>query len=129
VKENIDKLPLKEVKKKVMYHDPCHLGRKFEYYDIPREIIEAVPGIELIAFEKEKQDAQCCGAGGGVKSAKPDIANNLAKQKMDEAKEKGADMVVSACPFCELNLNDNCEEIPVVDILNLLMESLGEVKE
>ncbi|RZN47416.1 hypothetical protein EF808_04520 [archaeon] len=129
VKENIDKLPLKEVKKKVMYHDPCHLGRKFEYYDIPREIIEAVPGVELIAFEKEKENAQCCGAGGGVKSAKPDIANNLAKKKMDEAKEKGADMVVSACPFCELNLNDNCEEIPVVDILNLLMESLGEVKE
>jgi len=125
VKEHIEKLPLKDVKKKVMYHDPCHLGRKFGYYDIPREIINAVPGVELIAFDKEKEQAQCCGAGGGVKSAKPDMANNLAKKKMEEAQEKGADMVVSACPFCELNLGDNSDHIPVVDILNLLMESMG----
>ncbi|MBN1786221.1 MAG: hypothetical protein JW825_04460 [Candidatus Methanofastidiosa archaeon] len=125
IKENIGKLPLKEVKKKVMYHDPCHLGRKFSYYDVPREIIKAIPGIELVPFDKEKENAQCCGAGGGVKSAKPDLANDLAKKKMEEAKGKDVDMVVSSCPFCELNLADNCEDIPVVDILNLIMESLG----
>ncbi len=126
IKQNIDKLPLKEIKKKVMYHDPCHLGRRFDYYDIPREVIQAIPGIELIPFDREKENAQCCGAGGGVKSAKKDLANNLAKKRMDEAAEKGADMVVSTCPFCELNLGQNSEkEIPVVDILNLIIESLG----
>jgi len=125
IKENLDKLPLKPVNKKVMYHDPCHLGRKFDYYEIPREIIEAIPGIELVPFEKEKENAQCCGAGGGVKSAKPELANELAQKRMDEAKDKAADMVVSSCPFCELNLGDNNNDIPVVDILNLIMESLG----
>jgi len=110
-----------------MYHDPCHLGRKFSYYDIPREIIEAVPGVELVPFELEKENAQCCGAGGGVKSGMPDLANELATKRMDEAKEKKADMVLSSCPFCELNLGDN-SDIPVVDILNLLIESL-EAKE
>ena len=126
IHENLDKLPLKEVKKKVMYHDPCHLGRKFDYYDIPREIIEAIPGVELIAFDQEKENAQCCGGGGGVKSAKPDIANKLAAERMEEAKGKSADVVISSCPFCELNLGDNAGDIPVLDILNLLMESLGE---
>ena len=62
-----------------------------------------------------------------MKSAKKDLANKLAKKRMDEASEKGADMVVSTCPFCELNLGQNSDkEIPVVDILNLIMESLGE---
>jgi len=127
IKENIDKLPLKEIKKKVMYHDPCHLGRKFDYYDIPREIIEAIPGVELIPFDEEKENSQCCGAGGGVKSARPEIANDLAQKRMDEAKEKNADVVLSSCPFCELNLADNNNDIPVMDILNLLMEAM-EVK-
>lgn len=125
IKENLDKLPLKEIKKKVMYHDPCHLGRKFDYYDIPRDIIKSIPGIELIPFEKEKENAQCCGAGGGVKSAMPDLSDKLAQKRMDEAKEKDADMVLSSCPFCELNLGENNNDIPVVDILNLLMESMG----
>ncbi|MDD4280660.1 MAG: heterodisulfide reductase-related iron-sulfur binding cluster [Candidatus Methanofastidiosa archaeon] len=130
IRQNIDKLPLKEIKKKVMYHDPCHLGRRFGYYEIPREILQLIPGVELVPFDREKENAQCCGAGGGVKSAKNDLANSLAKKRMDEAAEKGADMVVSTCPFCELNLGQNTDKgIPVVDILNLLMESLGEASQ
>ncbi|MBQ2227091.1 MAG: succinate dehydrogenase/fumarate reductase iron-sulfur subunit, partial [Methanobrevibacter sp.] len=122
LEDKIDASKLKEVKMKVTYHDPCHLGRGQGIKDAPRNIIEMIPGVE---FEEMKYPCQCCGAGGGIKSGKPDIALDLSKSKAEMIKDTGAENVITICPFCELNLQDGldaigCEDIKSMHILKLL---------
>lgn len=95
------KLKLKnEVKMRVTYHDPCHLGRHSGIYDAPRKLLRMIPGIELIEMERSGAHARCCGAGGGLKSGYPDIQNKISQQRIKEAEATGATELVSACPFC-----------------------------
>ena len=120
--DKIDKDKLKEVNMTVTYHDPCHLGRGQGIKDQPREIIEMIPGVE---FKEMKYPCQCCGAGGGIKSGKPEIAMDLSKAKAKMIKDTEADAVVTICPFCELNLQDGldaigCSDIKSMHILELL---------
>ena len=120
--DKLDTSKLKEVDMKVTYHDPCHLGRSQGIKDQPRDIIEMIPGVEL---EEMKYPCQCCGAGGGIKSGKPEIAMDLSKSKAEMIKDTGADAVITICPFCELNLQDGlnaigCEDIKSMHILELL---------
>ena len=123
--DKIDKNKLKEVDLTVTFHDPCHLGRGQGIKDQPREIIEMIPEVK---FNEMKYPCQCCGAGGGIKSGKPDIAMDLSKSKAKMIKDTGADAVVTICPFCELNLQDGlnaigCEDIKSMHLLELLNES------
>ena len=116
---------MKEVNMKVTYHDPCHLGRGQGIKDQPREIIEQIPGVE---FEEMLYPCQCCGAGGGIKSGRPEIAMELSKAKADMIKDTGADAVITICPFCQRNLQDglndiNEENIKTMHILELLEKS------
>ena len=120
--DKLDASKLKEVNMKVTYHDPCHLGRGQGIKDQPREIIEMIPGVEL---EEMKYPCQCCGAGGGIKSGRPEIAMDLSKSKAEMIKETGAEAVVTICPFCELNLQDGlnaigCGDVKSMHILELL---------
>jgi len=94
------KLKLKNTKMKVTYHDPCYLGRYCRLYDIPRELIQSIPGIELIEMERNRMDAWCCGAGGGVKLGKHDYAAAVGKERVEEAIASTADVLVTACPVC-----------------------------
>jgi len=123
LQDKLDKLQLSEVKGKVTYHDPCHLGRGSGVYDAPREVIQAIPGLEFVEFEHCRENADCCGAGGGVKSAKPDLANELGRKRGEQAKTMGVDAILSACPFCELNLGDN-SEIRNLDVCELLLKAI-----
>lgn len=123
IKDKIGKLKMKGVKAKVSFHDPCHIGRKFGFYEPPREVIKLIPQTELIEFKENRENAQCCGAGGGIKSAKPDLANKLAKKRMQDAKELGVDLVLSICPFCELNLGQN-SDMKVIDLVDYLVMAI-----
>lgn len=116
----------KPVKMKVTYHDPCHLGRYTGVYDAPRNILEAIPGIELSEMPRNRQNAFCCGAGAGVKTAYPEFARWTAGERIREARSTGAKAVVTACPFCEQNLMDAAgNSIEVTDILELVRESMA----
>jgi heterodisulfide reductase subunit D len=64
-------------KRKVTYHDPCHLGRELGIHDAPREMLRALPGIELVEMETSREAALCCGSGGGVRSYDPDLAERI----------------------------------------------------
>ncbi|MHA1580853.1 MAG: (Fe-S)-binding protein [Candidatus Freyarchaeota archaeon] len=123
------KLKPSEANVKVTYHDPCHLGRHMGIYDTPREILEMMPGVELVEMRRIKDAAWCCGAGGGVKSGFPDLAVEIAKDRMKEAEETEAELIVTACPFCVRNLRDASEalnsKLKVIDIVELLAENLG----
>jgi heterodisulfide reductase subunit D len=121
--------PLKEINKKVTYHDPCHLGRHVGVFDPPRAVLESIPGIKLLEMERTRKLSWCCGAGAGVMSGIPDLAHFAAMERLNEAKETGAEIIVSACPFCELNLSRTAEsaslKLPVVDVTELFAQSLG----
>ncbi|MFX1414481.1 MAG: (Fe-S)-binding protein [Promethearchaeota archaeon] len=113
---------------KVTYHDPCHLGRHMNLYDIPRDIIQKIPGIELIEMKRNRKDAWCCGAGGGVKSQFSDLAVTISLERIQEAIETGAEILLTSCPFCVDNLNDALKlmdqqikmKIKVMDIIDLI---------
>ncbi|UCH88308.1 MAG: 4Fe-4S dicluster domain-containing protein [Thermoplasmata archaeon] len=88
--------------KKITYHDPCHLGRLGEVFEPPREVIKHLG--TLVEMEKNRFESQCCGAGGGVKAGFPALAEDMAKNRIEQAKSTGADILVTVCPFCELHL-------------------------
>ncbi|NVM55568.1 MAG: (Fe-S)-binding protein [Candidatus Helarchaeota archaeon] len=123
---NQGKLKLsKPIDKKVTYHDPCHLGRHSNIYDAPREILQKIPGIEFVEMKRIKENAWCCGAGGGVKSAFSELAVEIAQDRILEAEEQDVKTIVTACPFCINNLREgakslNKTEFEVIDILDLI---------
>ncbi|MFX1452196.1 MAG: (Fe-S)-binding protein [Promethearchaeota archaeon] len=96
---------------KITYHDPCHLGRHMNLYDIPREVIAKIPGVQLIEMKRNRKNAWCCGAGGGVKSQFPDLALNISKERIKEAIETGSQVLITSCPFCIGNLRDAWKEL------------------
>jgi len=113
-----------EFNKTVTYHDPCHLGRHSGLYDIPREVYKKIPGIEFVEMERIKENSWCCGAGGGVKIGYPDWALEISKERVEEAKDTGATILSSTCPFCRTNLSDANQEfdigLEVIDLVEIL---------
>ncbi|MBD3195229.1 MAG: disulfide reductase [Candidatus Lokiarchaeota archaeon] len=110
--------------KTITYHDPCHLGRHMGLYEIPREVINKIPCVELNEMKRNRENSWCCGAGGGVKIGYPDWAVNVSKERLEEAKKTGADMVVSTCPFCKTNLKDANEnfdmDLEIIDLIEII---------
>ncbi len=116
----------KEFNHKVTYHDPCHLGRHAGVYDAPRNVLKKIKGLEYVEMEKSRESSRCCGAGGGYKSAYNDFAVNVAEARVRDAEEVGAEVIVTACPFCVLNLKHGAaqagSDIRIMDISELLLE-------
>lgn len=94
-------------------------------YDPPRNVINAIPGVELVEMERIKSYTWCCGAGGGVMEAYPDFAHWTAMERIEEAKASGAEALVTTCPWCVRNfkeaLEEAGEEFPIYDVIELLM--------
>jgi Fe-S oxidoreductase len=115
---------------KATYHDPCLLGRLSELYvpwqgeikafgyhdppkkfrrgtngvyEAPRDVLKAVPGIELVEMIRNAENSFCCGGGGGVPSAFPEFSLWVAGERLKEAATTDADAIVSCCPFCGSN--------------------------
>jgi Fe-S oxidoreductase len=100
------------------YHDPCHLGRQMGIYDEPREIIKSL-GYEIKEMELNKLDSFCCGGGGGVKSNEPELANRIAKDRLNQAEKTGAKVLITSCPLCYLHLKENAKNIEVEELSQL----------
>jgi len=115
-----------EYNKTVTYHDPCHLGRHMKIYEIPREVYKKIPGLRLVEMKRNRNHAWCCGAGGGVKIGYPDWAVEISGERINEAKETGATVLSSVCPFCRTNLIDANEkyggDFEVLDLLEIIDE-------
>ncbi len=108
----------------ITYHDPCHLGRYCGVYDAPRNVIDAIRANDFVEMRRNKKYAFCCGAGGGVKSGFPDLALEIAIDRIEEAEDTGAKYLTTTCPFCLNNLKDAAKakksSIKVVDLLELV---------
>ena len=102
----------------VTFHDSCHLGRHSNVFDSPRDVIKAVAN--LVEMESIRENSLCCGAGGGVKSAYPEIASEMAKSRINQAKDTGCETLITACPFCKLNLEN--EDLEVLDLTEFLVK-------
>lgn len=113
---------------RIAYHDPCHMGRELGIYDAPRDILQSIPGVELVEMDPSREASMCCGAGGGLRSFVPDLAKRIAADRVRAAEATGARIVASSCPFCEHNLSAGKElsgsSIDVVDVTVLLANSL-----
>ena len=128
IKEGKLDLNNKKFNAKVTYHDPCHLGRHSGVYKPPRKIITAISGIELIEMPRNRENAWCCGAGGGVKAGFKDWSLEIASERIKEAEGTGAEYLLCACPFCKTGLMDAIKDLnsdlKFLDIVNLLDEIL-----
>ena len=113
-----------EFNKKVTYHDPCHLGRHSGLYEEPRDVYKKIPGLSLVEMKRNRENAWCCGAGGGVKIGYPDWSIEISKERLEEAKETGATIISSTCPFCRTNLSDANKafdmEFEVLDLVEII---------
>jgi Fe-S oxidoreductase len=101
-------------------------------YDPPRNVIRSIPGIELVEMERIREGAWCCGAGAGIREAYPEFAGWTAAERLEEAKATGAEVLVSACGWCERSFLDslggNGGTFKVLDIAELVQQALGEEK-
>jgi len=118
----------REIPRTVTYHDPCHLGRHLGIYDEPREVIESVPGIKLVEMDRTREEARCCGAGAGVRGSFRNLALAMGKARVRDAEKVGAELLLSACPFCLENLREAAEEsgsrVRVLDVIEFLGQAL-----
>jgi heterodisulfide reductase subunit D len=115
----------KKVQKTVTYHDSCHLGRGCGVYEAPRNILRAIPGIELVEMERNQRWAWCCGGGGGVPEAYPELAQWNADDRMREAKQTGAALVLTSSALCQRSFA-NCAQsaLPSQDLLEFVFQVL-----
>ncbi|MGQ4913835.1 MAG: (Fe-S)-binding protein [Candidatus Asgardarchaeia archaeon] len=109
--------------KKVVFHDPCYLARFMRVVDEPRVILNSIEGWELVEPVNNKFDTKCDG-GGGVEVVYPKIARKIAKDRMIELLDTGADLIVTACAPCimmlklgESELHRNVEIRDIVDVV------------
>ena len=119
--------------KKVTYHDPCDLGRTFKIFDEPRAILAAIPGLEFVEMSRNRLQARCCGGGGGVQANNPDMATEIGAQRVRDALEVGAQIIVSGCAACKDNLRKGAKAVPkqergkikIMDITELVAGALA----
>jgi len=94
----------------VTYHDPCEIGRHCGIYDEPRHVLSSIPGLELIEMPNNRQNSECCGAGGLLKAVEPDMSLEIAGRRVNQAIRCGATDIVSACVTCRLQLSEAANE-------------------
>jgi heterodisulfide reductase subunit D len=121
------KLKIKNyLRERLIYHDPCYLSRGVGVIKEPREVLRAIPGVELIEFDRWGRLSRCCGAGGAARKVFHENAVAIARLSIDEAWQKGADRLVLSCPACHEKVNEAMKDYPkkvrVVDIMELLSE-------
>jgi len=120
---------------KVIYHDPCDIGRHMGIYEAPRNVLKAIPGLELMEFSLNRALAKCCGGGGGLKGYDGELSSILADKRVAEAMDLGAEVIVSACPTCKSNLKlaaaklqrERRQRMKVMDITEVVAEALGQL--
>jgi Fe-S oxidoreductase len=118
----------KRYEKKITYHDPCYLGRHNGIFDEPREVLKRVPGLELIEMADSRKDSLCCGGGGGRIWMDTPKSERFSALRLAQAIELGAEVLVTACPYCITNFEDSrltlkdSENIEIKDITEVIQE-------
>jgi Fe-S oxidoreductase len=88
------------------YHDPCYLGRHNQIYDDPRDVLDAIPGLKRVEMSRSRDRSFCCGGGGLMLFYEPKEDQRMGVKRVQMAAEAGANVIVTACPFCMVNIED-----------------------
>ena len=88
------------------YHDPCYLGRHNGIYDAPRDVLDAIPGLKRVEMRRSRDRSFCCGGGGLALFYEPKEEERMGVKRVRMAAEAGANVIVTACPFCMVNMED-----------------------
>jgi len=122
------RLALGPVQEAVTYHDPCDLGRKSGVYEAPRDVLRAIPGLELRELVATRENSLCCGGGGDVEIADREVTTGVATRRLGQVQATGVRTLVSACQQCKRTLQEaarsNRIRIRVLDIVELLWLSV-----
>jgi Fe-S oxidoreductase len=113
---------------KVTYHDPCDLGRHCGIYEEPRRTIQAVAP-DFVELADNRQDALCCGAGGGVRGAYAKNSLAMARRRLDQVNDSGAQVLLTECNSCVHNLSNaklRSQKFRVMTTPQFLMELIEE---
>jgi heterodisulfide reductase subunit D len=117
--------------KKITYHDSCYLGRGNNVYEAPRKVLELLDA-ELIEMKRCGSKGLCCGAGGGQMFKEEERGSTRINfERSAEAIETGANIIASACPFCNTMLTDGVkhaekeEMVKVMDVAELIAASMA----
>ena len=122
----------------VTYHDPCYLGRHNDVYAPPRELIGALPGVELREMERTREKSFCCGAGGARMWMEEKLGTRINTNRTEEAIATGAERIAIGCPFCRVMISDGltakqaegeAEEVEVVDVAQMLLAAVRRGQE
>ena len=98
--------PVEDEAKVFAYHDPCYLGRHNQVYDDPRTVLDAIPGLKRVEMKRSRDRSFCCGGGGLMLFYEPQEEQRMGVLRARMAAEAGANVIVTACPFCMVNLED-----------------------
>ncbi|MCU0596721.1 MAG: (Fe-S)-binding protein [Desulfobacterota bacterium] len=113
---------------RVAYHDSCDLGRHVGVFDTPREVLQSIPGVTLVELEHNRAGSLCCGGGGNLETASPELAGKLARAKIEEILQSEADVVVTACQQCVRTIASSARrqklDLKVMDISELVCKAL-----
>lgn len=122
--------PQRAMNERLTYHDSCYLGRYNGVYDPPREILQSIPGIELVEMDRSKENGMCCGAGGGLMWTEETTGNRINVARTEQAMAVEPTMISSACPYCLTMLSDGTkakeveEDISTMDVAEILALSV-----
>ena len=114
---------------RVTYHDPCYLGRHNNIYDPPRELLEALPGLELVEMTDSRADSFCCGGGGGRIWAETPKEERFSDLRVAQAVDTGARVLATSCPYCISNFEESVlsleDDAPrIMDVTELILEAM-----
>jgi Fe-S oxidoreductase len=109
------------------YHDPCYLGRHNQVYDDPRDVLDAIPGLKRVEMSRCRDRSFCCGGGGLMLFYEPQEDQRMGVKRVQMAAEAGANVIVTACPFCMVNIEDAIKVADMEDKMTAL--DLTEVVE
>jgi Fe-S oxidoreductase len=117
------KIPVQSVFPKVVYHDPCDLGRGLNIYQEPRELIHKVA--DLVPLQHENNDALCCGGSLGIFNIKPEERKKITGTMVDVLQKDDPDAIITSCPLCKKTIA-GAAGCRVMDIAELVHESIPE---
>ena len=113
------------------YHDPCYLGRHNQVYDEPRMVLDAIPGLKRVEMKRSRDRSFCCGGGGLMLFYEPQEEQRMGVLRVRMAAEAGANVIVTACPFCMVNIEDAIKvaglegKMSVLDLTELVDQQIA----
>jgi Fe-S oxidoreductase/FAD/FMN-containing dehydrogenase len=113
---------------RVTFHDSCHAGRAQGIFEPPRDMLKAIPGVDYVEMEHNREEGMCCGSVLTLVGEKP-VAPILGGHRLQEAVDIKADKVVALCPCCQVQLRDSNEKnelgLHIDDLARVVAQAAG----